>query len=71
MDPTRNFIGGVPPSSTSSHRPADIGKDFVGCINDVRFNGHLLYYYNGANALGNALSVGMVNVFLCFLFTNK
>ncbi|XP_022787640.1 protocadherin Fat 4-like [Stylophora pistillata] len=59
IDPTRTYIGGAPPSSTSRYRRANIGKDFVGCINDVRFNGHLLYYYNGTNALGNARSVGV------------
>ena len=60
LDPTRTFIGGLN-SPTLSRRRRDKKKDFVGCINDVRFNGHLLHYFNGTRDIGNARSIGKVN----------
>jgi len=63
LDPTRTFIGGLN-SPTLSRRRRDKKKDFVGCINDVRFNGHLLHYFNGTSNIGNAWSIGTIdNVF--------
>lgn len=59
LDPTRTFIGGLYPP-TLSRRRRDKAKDFVGCINDVRFNGYLLYYYNGTSTVGNARSIGRI-----------
>lgn len=70
LDPTRTFIGGLNPP-TLSRRRRDKTKDFVGCINDVRFNGHLLHYYNGTNDIGNAQSIGTVNnVFVLIYLSN-
>ena len=57
LDPTTTFVGGLH-SPTLSRRRRDKAKDFVGCINDVRFNGHLLDYYNGTTSIGKAYSVG-------------
>ena len=61
LDPTRTFIGGVHPP-TLSRRRRDDAKDFVGCINDVQFNGHPLNYYNETSNLGIAISVGGYNL---------
>ena len=68
LDPTRTFIGGLN-SPTLSRLRRDKRKDFVGCINDVRFNGQLLYYYNGTSDVGNARSIGTVkDVFRFHIF---
>ena len=61
LDPTRTFIGGLHPP-TLSRRRRDDAKDFVGCINDVQFNGHPLNYYNETSSLGIAISVGGYNL---------
>ena len=68
LDPTRTFVGGLHPP-TLSRRRRDKSKDFVGCINDVRFNGHLLYYYNGTTRVGNAQSVGTFSLSLVLLIS--
>lgn len=61
LDPTRTFIGGLNSPTLSRRRRRDKKKDFVGCINDVRFNGRLLSYYNKTSDIGIARSIGTAN----------
>ena len=56
LDHTQTFVGGFY-SSVSTRRRRDVSKDFVGCINDVRFNGHLLHF-SGSSSIGHAESRG-------------
>lgn len=63
LDPTETFIGGFDSPTKVRHR-RDKAKDFVGCINDVRFNDYLLSYTNGPGEAGYANSVGRAMFFL-------
>lgn len=63
MDLIRIFIGGLNLFILLCCCCCDKKKDFVGCINDVRFNGCLLLYYNKISDIGIVWFIGMVNLF--------
>ncbi|XP_068725251.1 protocadherin-like protein isoform X1 [Montipora capricornis] len=56
LDPTRTFIGDSP---ILPRMRRDTTRDFVGCINDVRFNDHLLDGFNGTSPVGDVRSIGV------------
>ena len=55
LDPTRTFVGGLE-SPILSRKGLD--TDFVGCVNDVQFNGYPLYDYDGNSFVRDARSIG-------------
>ena len=60
VDPIRTYVGGLPRNmrtSTWVQRKTDAVKDFIGCLNDVRYNGYSLHH-KGSKDIGRAKSRG-------------
>lgn len=55
LDPTSTFVGGLQSPILSR---TGLDTDFVGCINDVQFNGYPLYDYDGNSFVRDARSIG-------------
>lgn len=62
LDPIRTYLGGIPMKRPSGKRkrrnvPAELQKNFTGCVDDVRFHGYQLHY-NGSKDFAIALATG-------------
>ena len=62
VHPIRTYVGGLPRdmrarTASRLRRQTEAVKDFIGCLNDVRYNGHSLHH-KGSKEIGKAESTG-------------